>query len=174
MSIRLMQAVWDRLGVSGGEHALALALADVGDDDGRGIFPSVNRLCWKTRQSRRAVQRQLRILQGFDWLQLVRPSKGGRYKSAEYRINPDWVRGAKLAQLPDHPQFDPKVNYGVIGNTKPRHSAHETAPLAALNSSGSILNHKKSGFADVSTEGTARRRIHATVNGLSSCKRIRP
>ncbi|ABC35102.1 gp60 [Burkholderia thailandensis E264] len=78
---------------------LALALADHSHDDGTHIYPSVDKLAAKTRQSPRAVQYQLRRMQQSGWLILVSESKGGRGNTREYRINSDWINGAELAPI---------------------------------------------------------------------------
>lgn len=79
-----------------GEFALALALADNAHDDGTHIFPSVSTMAAKSRQSVRAVQVQLANMRAKGWLWRVRAG-GGRGVAAEYRINPDWLKGADLS-----------------------------------------------------------------------------
>lgn len=105
MSIKITSMIWERLAVAGGELALALALGDFSDDDGERIFPSVATLSRKSRQGERTVRRQLAHFREVDWLQVVSDGglTGGRGKTTEYRINPDWVKGAKLAGFPDLP-----------------------------------------------------------------------
>ncbi|VWC78653.1 gp60 [Burkholderia aenigmatica] len=97
MSVKVMTAVFERYPEGGGEMILALALADHSHDDGTHIYPSVETLAGKTRQSPRAVQYQLRRMEQAGWLILVGEAKGGRGKSREYRINPDWINGAEIA-----------------------------------------------------------------------------
>jgi hypothetical protein len=156
MSISVMTMVWARLAVSGGELHTALALADCADDDGTSIFPSVELLCFKTRQSRRSVQRQLRRLQRIGWLLLVKPSKGGRYRSAEYRIDEAWIYGAKLTQLPDLPPRARKSRTNGVGDgAKPRHSRHETASPMTPNPSRPISTHQTSSSVTASARARA-------------------
>ncbi|WP_218644157.1 helix-turn-helix domain-containing protein, partial [Burkholderia pseudomallei] len=71
MSVKVMNAVFERYPEGGGEMILALALADHSHDDGTHIYPSVEKLAAKTRQSPRAVQYQLRRMQQSGWLILV-------------------------------------------------------------------------------------------------------
>lgn len=78
---------------------LALALADHAHDDGTKVFPFVKSLAEKTRQSVRAVQYQLRRMEEAGWLILVSAGTGGRSQPNEYRINPDWIKGADFSQL---------------------------------------------------------------------------
>ena len=100
-----MTAVFERYPEGGGEMLLALALADHADDDGTHIFPSVDTMAKKTRQSRRAVQYHLEKMQKCGWLILVRAARGGRPekgstmggKPAEYRISSEWIKGAEIA-----------------------------------------------------------------------------
>ncbi|AOK47417.1 hypothetical protein WT60_11595 [Burkholderia sp. MSMB617WGS] len=99
MSVKVMNAVFERYPEGGGEMILALALADHSHDDGTHIYPSVDKLAAKTRQSPRAVQYQLRRMQQSGWLILVSESTGGRGNTREYRINSDWINGAELAPI---------------------------------------------------------------------------
>lgn len=99
MSVRLMAEVFARYPRGGSEMLLALALADHAHDDGTSVRPSVRHLAEKTRQSERAVQYQLRNMETEGWLQLVANAGGGRNTPREYRISPEWVRGANPAPL---------------------------------------------------------------------------
>ncbi len=96
--------VFDRYPSGGGEMLLALALADHAHDDGTHIFPSIARLAEKTRQSERSVQYQLRRMEQSGWLVLVNAGIGGRRsgfgeggRTRQYRINPEWMKGAEIA-----------------------------------------------------------------------------
>lgn len=96
--------VFDRYPNGGGEMLLALALADHAHDDGTHIFPSIARLAEKTRQSERSVQYQLRRMEQSGWLVLVNAGIGGRRsgfgeggRTRQYRINPEWMKGAEIA-----------------------------------------------------------------------------
>lgn len=97
MSIRVMTMVFDRYHNGGGEMLLALALADHSHDDGTHIYPSVKQLADKTRQSERTIQYQLRRMEESGWLILVNTGNGGRNLHREYRISPDWLKGADIA-----------------------------------------------------------------------------
>jgi hypothetical protein len=106
MSARCTAAVFDRYPAGGGEFALALALADNAHDDGGRIFPSVETMAHKSRQSVRAVQMHLRAMIASGWLLKVRDS-GGRGRPAEYRISPNWLNGADFATLKKGADFAP-------------------------------------------------------------------
>lgn len=97
MSIKVMTAVFDRYPNGGGEMLLALALADHASDDGTRVFPGIKSLAEKTRQSERSVQYQLRRMEECGWLILVNSGNGGRNQHREYRISPEWLKGAEIA-----------------------------------------------------------------------------
>lgn len=113
MSSRCMAAVFERYPGAAGEFALALALADNAHDDGSHIFPSVDVMAHKSRQSVRAVQLHLSRMQATGWLIKVRGG-GGRGRSAEYRISPDWLKGADIA-----PFIQPVDNSGKGADIAP-------------------------------------------------------
>jgi hypothetical protein len=110
--------VWERLDCSGGELILALALADIGGDDGDRIYPSIGYLAYKTRHSERQIQRHLKKLRKLGWLQCKKVSKGGRSQTTRYRINPAWIKGDILSGFKDR---------------EPRHSGPETVTSMTLN-----------------------------------------
>jgi len=126
MSAKVTGMVFERYPEGGGEMLLALALADHAHDDGTSIFPSVDRLAAKTRQSRRAVQYQLRHMEECGWLILVNGGKGGRKPGAdskgrtrEYRINPAWMNGAEIAPFSAVQSLDSKdANFAPLESEK--------------------------------------------------------
>lgn len=85
---------------------LALALADNAHDDGTRIFPSVETMAQKSRQSVRAVQMHLRAMIASGWLLKVR-NGGGRGVYAEYRISPTWLKGAEIAPFQNPAEVAP-------------------------------------------------------------------
>lgn len=93
MSVKVMTAVFDRFPEGGGLMVLALKLADHAHEDGSHIFPSVEALAQKTRQSGRTVQRQIEKMVKAGWLVLVSDNKGGRGLTNEYCISPEWLAG---------------------------------------------------------------------------------
>lgn len=110
MSVRLMSAVFERYPAGAGEMLLALALADHAHDDGTHIFPSVEQLAEKTRQSVRSVQYQLRRMEESGWLILMNAGNGGRSQYREYRISPDWINGAETAPIKKDAEIAPMQN----------------------------------------------------------------
>lgn len=132
--------VFSRYQNSGGEFVLALALADHAWDDGTHIWPSVKTLAEKTRQSRRAVQYQLRSMLDSGWLQLVKKSSGRPGFCNEYRINPDWITGAEIAPVgqenkkcstkpPDISSADEAESYQQTGANDAPLTGAELAPV---------------------------------------------
>ncbi|GGX11277.1 helix-turn-helix domain-containing protein [Pigmentiphaga litoralis] len=99
MSIKVMTMVFDRYPGAAGEMLLALALADHASDDGTRVYPSVDALALKTRQSVRSVQYQLSRMLKSGWLVLVNSGNGGRGQHREYRISPAWLKGADIAPI---------------------------------------------------------------------------
>ncbi|AOY63413.1 helix-turn-helix domain-containing protein [Xanthomonas citri pv. glycines] len=104
MSAKVTGMVFERYANGGGEMLLALALADHAHDDGTHIYPSIALLAAKTRQSERSVQYQLRRMEAAGWLILINDGLGGRGngfkeggKTRQYRINPEWMKGADIA-----------------------------------------------------------------------------
>jgi Helix-turn-helix domain len=96
MSVVAQAHVWKRYPGSGAELLLAVALADCADDAGGCIYPSVETMALKTRQSERTVQRQIQAMCKMGWLHLVRSSTGRRGMTHEYRICPVWMAGGEL------------------------------------------------------------------------------
>ncbi|WP_174935404.1 helix-turn-helix domain-containing protein [Burkholderia lata] len=142
-----MSLVWERYPEGGGELILALALADYAHDNGAHIFPAVDTLARKTRQSRRNVQYQLRRMEEKGWLQLVAYAAGGRSRGREegrpreYRINPEWVKGAEIAPF----------QKSAADDTEGRNSRHERVQkatpkgAAAVAPEPSVNRHEPSG-----------------------------
>jgi hypothetical protein len=84
MSGKLMGGVYE-IELSHGQQAILLACADHGQDDGSDIFPSVDRLAWKTGYDRRNVQRIMRQLEAVGVL--VQVAQATRRHPTEYRID---------------------------------------------------------------------------------------
>lgn len=120
-----MAAVFDRYPAGGGEFALALALADNAHDDGTHIFPHVETMAAKSRQSVRAVQGHLRAMLDSGWLIRTSAGRGGRGVAAEYRISPAWLKGADIAPFSepvDNPEKGAEVAPFSAGKgCKPQH-----------------------------------------------------
>ncbi|CAJ5119571.1 gp60 [Burkholderia pseudomallei] len=141
MSVKVMNAVFERYPEGGGEMILALALADHSHDDGTHIYPSVDKLAAKTRQSPRAVQYQLRRMQQSGWLILVSESKGGRGNTREYRINSDWINGAELAPISSGSKGAKNAPNGKGANDDIKGANHSTKGCKAFapESSGTVI-----------------------------------
>jgi helix-turn-helix protein len=95
----MMAKVWE-LDLPQPLKLLALAMADFADDDGDGIFPSIEYIAWKVGAVDRTVQRQLRVLEGSGILEVI-AVKGIRHPNGRWTrlwaIHPE--RGDKLTPL---------------------------------------------------------------------------
>lgn len=147
MSAKMTGMVFDRYHAGGGEMLLALALADHAHEDGTHIFPSVARLAAKTRQSERTIQYQLRAMQASGWLVLVNFGTGGRMQGhglegrpREYRINPEWIKGANFAPLKNQ-GASAGLNAGQGDDTQVAKGANS----APLNDAGKGANGRTKG-----------------------------
>jgi hypothetical protein len=76
---------------------LAAALADIANDDGSRIYPSVAYMAWLLGRSERAVQSGLTKLRATGVLGVVRNGSGGRGRTTEYRLN--------ISNLPSRPSW---------------------------------------------------------------------
>ena len=88
MSIELMSRVWREADLPSNEVHVLVALCDHAEDDGTQVFPSMERLAWKCRLSRRQVQRIVGNLRVAGILEVV--AKSSQHRPTEYRILPVW------------------------------------------------------------------------------------
>lgn len=138
MSIEVTTMVWRRLNVTGGELLLALAIADFSNKHGEGIWPSVKTLGVMSRQGERTVRRQLAFFRSMKWLEVIHEGglAGGRGRTTQYRINPDWIKGAELAGFPDSVEGNyPDENPAKVAalSDKLGQPKQETLPNGAVN-----------------------------------------
>lgn len=100
MSVRMMGKVWE-LDLPQPLKLLALALADVADDEGGNIYPSKAFIAWKVGAHPKTIQRQLATLEELGIVEVVR-RRGHRLPSGQWtrllRLHPE--RGDKLLPLP--------------------------------------------------------------------------
>lgn len=88
MSDRVRALVWDWYDEKwGAPMILAIALADASNDAGAGIAESAVDLAKKTRQTERAVRKQLRQLEAAGLLVIAERSAGGRGNVTRYRLD---------------------------------------------------------------------------------------
>jgi hypothetical protein len=121
MSLRAIQAVWDRTATGGSTRLLLLALADFADEDGLS-WPSIATLAHRTGRSERQVQRLIGYAIAAGELEADRD--GGR-GSSRYRLRPGGQavteRGATqmspLGRRPRHPRGDTDDTPGVTPTT---------------------------------------------------------
>lgn len=96
MSVKIMGLVWD-LDIDRDEKYILLAYADHADHEGGNIRPSVDLIARKTGVSKRTVQRHTRSLQDAGYLIPEGGQKGGRGRTARWRIP---IKGDKLTPIP--------------------------------------------------------------------------
>lgn len=163
MSVEVMTAVFKRYPNGGGEMILALALADHAHEDGTHIFPKIKGLSEKTRQSERSVQYQLRRMEEAGWLIRVSHGNGGRSSATEYRISPDWLKGADFASLKKGATDDEK---GANDSTKGCNQQQKTVqPVAPANNRHRTIN-EPSGIVDAAAAKNQPGRATALPDGF--------
>jgi len=86
MSSDLVGKVW-RSDLAKELKPLAVCLADRGNDDGEGIYPSVSYLEWLLGWSERTVRSGMAALRAMGVLVAVQNEKGGRGKIPTYRLD---------------------------------------------------------------------------------------
>jgi hypothetical protein len=96
MSGKLMGALFG-LELTKAQRAVAIALADHGNDDGSSIFPSLGLVAWKVELSERQVQRILRKLEQIGLL--VKVAEASQHRPVEYRMH--------VSATPARPAYDP-------------------------------------------------------------------
>lgn len=85
MSKNLESQVW-RSALKGELKPVAAVMADMGNDDGRGIYPSVAYLAWLLSTSERAIQLKLKKLDELGIVRRVANRQGGRGLVPRYRL----------------------------------------------------------------------------------------
>jgi hypothetical protein len=80
---------------------ICAAIADCGDDDGRGIYPSIAYIAWLTGASERTVQYGFKHLREIGALEIIANKAGGRGNIPIYHLlieklpqRPQWKKGA--------------------------------------------------------------------------------
>ena len=84
MSGKLVGRVYDEADLKHPEQSILVAMADHARDDGTKVFPSVERIAWKTGYSVRQVHRIIANLKAMGVLVVVKTGKKG--ENTEYRI----------------------------------------------------------------------------------------
>lgn len=85
LSKNLESQVW-RSALKGELKPIAAVMADMGNDDGRGIYPSVAYLAWLLSTSERAIQNKLKELNSIGIVRRVTNKEGGRGLVPRYRL----------------------------------------------------------------------------------------
>jgi len=154
MSIKQMVKVWEHE-FTHPQLVVMLALADHADDDGENIFPSIERVAWKTGYTGRTITNILGQLRASGVLRVVRNYTHDR--PTEYLI--DWSqatqklpfhRGEKTSPLAggergvtlDTPQLHPRGERGVTLDTPQLHPNHHE-PSINHQEPSALLNGEK-------------------------------
>ena len=129
MSIRIMSMVFDASGMTSTQKLVMLALADHANEEGKSIYPSVQRVCDKTALGERVVRRTLSELRGEDvgLIRVVRKSKF--HSTTEYAINVKNLRSLVV----ERPALD-----APLESERPALNAERPA----LNAPKSSVNHQ--------------------------------
>lgn len=108
---------------------LAAALADIGNDDGTSIFPSVAYVSWLLGKGRRSVQTGLSELREARIIEPIGPDKGGRGQPTEYRlIEANLPKRVTWKELRKGAEVAPFTETkGAVFDTKGRSFEHERA-----------------------------------------------
>ncbi|ARO14421.1 hypothetical protein BVG79_01075 [Ketogulonicigenium robustum] len=103
MSVKIMSAIWEAEGIDASECLVLIALADHADDEGR-CYPSIARLCKRTKMSDRGVQKVIARLIEKGFVTVVQ--NAGRAGSNLYIINPDAGKTPEPCSPPNdvHPE----------------------------------------------------------------------
>lgn len=100
MSITVMSQIFKKQMGSSSRKMLAVRLADFADDNGRGIWPSVNTLARETDLSERTVQRLLRDFVDEGLLVVVSAASGRPGEATRYDFNMRTLIGLRDAKAP--------------------------------------------------------------------------
>lgn len=92
MNTPLQLLVFDHFDGSGNALVLALVLAGLADEEGKGISITVQAMAYKGRQSESCARRSIDRLIESGWLVRANRGKGGRGVANEYEINPEWIK----------------------------------------------------------------------------------
>lgn len=149
MSDHVRDLVWRYYvpGHFGAPMIMAIALSDEADDRGGGISESVSNLAIKTRQTDRAVRRQLRALEESGLLECMSRSVGGPGQYHDFRMH--------LRELV--PASNPELGSGLTRNVGPGYGASNPDPQADLGSR--VITHHIRSTTKVHVAGVSRVRV---------------
>jgi len=141
---------------------LAASLADIANDDGTSIYPSVAHMAWRLGASERLVQVNLAKLKSLGVLEVVANARGGRNLTVEYRMVEEklparspWCRSRKGENHAPFKKTDAAANgeqpdpKGCSAGEKGSNSAHERAQTSAPDPSVSVSESLRSAPADI-------------------------
>ena len=142
MSVKIMGLVFEAA-LPHNEKSVLHALADHAEDDGSRVYPSVERLIYKTELSERSIQRALQSLEARNILQCVKRGGQGQRSPTVYRI--------LVENIPMKPAFDEWVaarrkGVTLAPLTKAPHKGVCVTPLASKGVTQTDLGCHTDGF----------------------------
>lgn len=108
MSIAVMNLAWYVVGVTPIQKAVLVALADHSDEDGRHVFPSVERLVIKTSYSERAIRRSLSDLRNMKLIHIAKYSTA--HTPTEYYLDLPEMQARQYRPATDAPLDLPEMH----------------------------------------------------------------
>lgn len=153
MSVEALSRAWDHSIHKGSELLVLVAIAENSNDDTDSTYLSIEFICWKTRLSRRSVQRIVRTLEASGELLIMR--NRGRNGTNVYRIN---TKPGNYALRPntrnvsfdafDEEQADTETESGGV-NLAPVPSEVLGAPNSVGETPNSVVEHTPDGTRTV-------------------------
>jgi hypothetical protein len=137
---------------------LAATLADIANDDGTSIYPSVQYVAWRLGRSKRFVQGGLSQLRRLGVLEVVANSLGGRGLTVEYRMIEK--------RLPDRPSWRHRRKNAKPASFSPEGKAQKDAVVIAKGRS-SKLERMKRGSPDPSGPANETPNNSTNISGRS-------
>jgi hypothetical protein len=139
MSIRVISKVLPKRWGSPSRKIVAIKLADVANDDGSSIYPSIHTVASEAELSERQVQRIIEDFRKSELLIVVRPG-GGRNRPTEYRFDLaaiDRLPDAKPAREDFRGEISPLNGHAVERDPG---SEHQTTDKSVVTENGDTMS----------------------------------
>jgi hypothetical protein len=144
MSIRVISRVLPKLWGSPSRKIVAIKLADVANDDGTRIYPSIFTVASEAELSKRQVQRIIDEFRKAGLLIVVRPG-GGRNRPTEYRFDLEAIdRLPDARPTPEIPDFNSAKSELNGQQTAPEGSKHPITGKSVVMENGDMVSPFKS------------------------------
>lgn len=155
MSNRLQSLVWDADEYSGNTLLVLVKLCDWANDDGKRVFPLIETLAKRTRQSVRSTQMCLRHLEDDGILIPSANKMGGRSKRLEYNINVERVKNLHRLEKGEKERKKRVKSTTIKGEI---HDKSPTPPYIDIHQENHKYNHQ-----DARTREDAEQKIKLRV-----------